>query len=242
MKQTKKTLLKGYERGIFGNDSFKIRSVFSNGRAGTGRPENFGPLLVFNDDIVSPEGFLGLHPHENIEVIAVVLEGSELQQDDKGNIAELLPDDFQLISSGSGINHAAGNPSKTNFARNLQIWIRPRELNTPPSTQIKKAQPQLIKNHWILQFSPDGASDSIQLRQDAWLSKGRFEKDITCEYSLYAPGNGVMVYLIDGKIELQDQVLEAHDSLLLYEANNLSIRIIEEAHIQLVETFAKEQI
>jgi mannose-6-phosphate isomerase-like protein (cupin superfamily) len=138
MELSKYLLLKGAERGVFGNSSFKINSVFSNGIAGTGRPDNFGSLLVFNDDIVSPEGFLGLHPHQNVEVIAVVLEGSEMQQDDKGNTFELFPDDFQLISSGSGIHHSAGNPSKIDFVRNLQIWIQPRELNTPPITQTKR--------------------------------------------------------------------------------------------------------
>jgi redox-sensitive bicupin YhaK (pirin superfamily) len=240
MNPSKKLIVKGAERGTFGNSAFKIQSVFSNGRTGTGRPDNFGALLVFNDDIVSPEGFLGLHPHKNIEVIAVVLEGSELQQDEKGNVAELIPDDFQLISSGSGIQHSAGNPSKTDFARNLQIWIQPRELNTLPFTQTKTASKQQVRNQWILQFSPDGADKSIKLLQDAWLSKGRFDADSTCEYLLYAPNNGVMIYVIDGKIKVNDQILEAHDTLLLYESDNLSIKIIEEAHIQLVETFAKE--
>jgi len=65
MKSSKTAILKGEERRIFRNDSFKIQSVFSNGRPGTGRPDNLGPLIVFNDDIVSPEGFLGLHPHQN---------------------------------------------------------------------------------------------------------------------------------------------------------------------------------
>jgi redox-sensitive bicupin YhaK (pirin superfamily) len=132
-----------------------------------------------------------------------------------------------LISSGSGIHHSAGNSSKTNFSRNLQIWIQPRELNILPSTQIKTALKPQIRNYWILQFSPNGAGESINLLQDAWLSKERFDANSSCEYVLYAPNNSVMVCLIDGKIELNGQVLEAHDTLFLYEAEALSINIIK---------------
>lgn len=239
MDNSKAIFLAGSDRGIFGNEFFRIQSVMSNGIPGTGRPENFGPLVVFNDDIVSPEGFLGLHPHQNIEVIAIVLEGSEFQKDDKGEEAELTADDVQLISSGTGIRHSAGNPSAVKFARNLQIWIQPREKNTAPNIQTKTASANAKKNEWMLQISPDGREESLIVLQDAWLSKGRFDAKTKPEYNLFSPGNGVMVYLIDGKIEVNGIVLESHDTALFFETDKLLFHIIEDAHIQLIETDPK---
>ncbi|QEM11749.1 pirin family protein [Mucilaginibacter rubeus] len=167
-------LFKAADRGIFGNDKFRIQSVLSNRRPGTGRPDNFGRLIVFNDDIVSPGGFLGMHPHQNIEVITILLEGSEYQEDDLGTKTELLTDHVQLISSGSGIMHSSGNPSGASNARNLQIWFEPRVRDTKPEVQLKAIDLREKTDRWHLQISPDGAHGSLIIKQDAWLSKGRF--------------------------------------------------------------------
>ncbi|MFC3559103.1 pirin family protein [Pedobacter jamesrossensis] len=237
---TKKALIvKANERGVFGNESFKIQSVFSNGRPGTGRPENFGSLIVFNDDIVSPEGFLGLHPHQNLEVIAIVLEGSEFQKDDKNTDLELKQDDVQVISSGSGIRHSSGNPSKESHARNLQIWFQPAIKNTVPNTQTKSNKPSNKRNEWDLQISPDEQKDSLKLLQEAWLSKGRFDAYTVMGYDLYQSGNGVMVYVIDGKIEVEENILEAQDTIFLFKPADLKLTILEDSHIQLIETFVE---
>ncbi|MET3981857.1 redox-sensitive bicupin YhaK (pirin superfamily) [Mucilaginibacter sp. UYP25] len=235
----KSLLFKAAKRGILGNDKFRIQSVFSNRRQGTGRPDGFGPLIVFNDDIVSPEGFLGMHRHENIEVITILLEGGEFQEDNQGTKTTLLADNVQLISSGSGVMHSSGNPSKSSNARNLQIWFEPKVIDSNPEVQLKTNGISEKTGVWELQISPDGRQDSLIIKQDAWLSKGRFLSGTAPFYQLYAPGNGVMIYVVDGKIKIGRDELDSNDTLFLYQPENFKIDVIENAHIQVIETFAQ---
>lgn len=231
-------VFKAADRGIFGNDKFRIQSVLSNGRQGTGRLDNFGPLIVFNDDIVNPGGFLGMHPHQNIEVISILLEGSEFQEDNQGTKTELLADHVQLISSGSGIMHSGRNPSESSNARNLQIWFEPKVRDTKPEVQIKATDQRGKIERWHLQISPDGAQDSLIIKQDAWLSKGRFSAGTSPVYHLNRSGNGVMIYLIEGKVKVGEKGLDRNDTYFLYDTGDVVIDIIEDAHIQIIETLA----
>jgi redox-sensitive bicupin YhaK (pirin superfamily) len=233
----KTTILKASQRGILGDESVKIQSIFNNGRAGTGRPGNFGPLYVFNDDIIGPGGYLGLHPHDNVEVITIMLEGIESHEDDKGRYEEITPGYVQLISSGTGIRHAGGNISKTENARQLQIWIDPRVKNTEPYTQLKQVNDSQGSAEWQLQISPDGKNGSIVIKQDAWLSKGQFPKGTLADYDLYQPGNGVMIYVIDGIATIDGTLVEANDTIFLYDQEKVSIKVIDDAHLQIIETF-----
>jgi redox-sensitive bicupin YhaK (pirin superfamily) len=234
----KTSILKASQRAILGDESVKIQSIFSNGRPSTGRPAKFGALYVFNDDIIGPGGYLGLHPHNNVEVITVMLDGLESHEDDKGRYEKILPGYVQLISSGTGIRHAGGNLSKIENARHLQIWIDPNTKNTEPSTQLKQVTDLKKLEEWQLQISPDGEDGSIVIKQDAWLSNGKFSEGTANEYKLYKPGNGVMVYMIEGVAEVNGMLIQPNDTLFLYDPENVSFTIIDHAHIQLVEMFA----
>jgi len=107
-------------------------SLFSNGAKGTARPDKFGTVYVFNDDYLLPKSYVGMHPHANVEVITVMLEGAESHEDSLDYRQQIEKGAVQLISGGTGIRHAGGNISATGDSRHLQIWIAPNVLNTTP--------------------------------------------------------------------------------------------------------------
>jgi redox-sensitive bicupin YhaK (pirin superfamily) len=230
------TIFKERQRAIFGNEQVKIQSVFSNGQHGTGRLDNFGPLYVFNDDIIGPEGYLGLHPHNNVEVITIMLEGIESHEDDKGHYEEILPGYVQLISSGTGIRHAGGNISKTENARHLQIWIDPEVKNTKPLTQLKAFDTHDKSNDWLLQISPDGDQGSVVVKQNAWLSQGSFTAGNGTVYRLHRPGSSVMIYAIEGQAVINGETMERNDTAFITDASELlNIALITDAKLQVIE-------
>ena len=52
---------------------------------------NFGPLRVFNDDVVAPAGGFPFHAHREMEIITYVIEGAVEHRDDMGNVGVIRP-------------------------------------------------------------------------------------------------------------------------------------------------------
>jgi len=97
-------------------------------------PDNvqFGPLRVFNDDVIHPSQGFGLHPHKDMEIISYVVSGQLEHQDHLGNRGVVHPGEVQVMSAGKGIMHGERNPSATDPVRLLQIWILPRNKGGKP--------------------------------------------------------------------------------------------------------------
>ena len=93
---------------------------------------NWGPLRVFNDDVVQPGQGFPVHAHRDMEIVTVVLEGALEHQDNQGNSGVLRPGDVQVMSAGTGIVHSEFNYSKNEPLHLLQIWLLPRTKGRPP--------------------------------------------------------------------------------------------------------------
>jgi redox-sensitive bicupin YhaK (pirin superfamily) len=228
-------ILRAGQRGLMHNQEFKGYPLFSNGMQGTGRPDRFGAVYVFNDDYLFPGSYVGMHPHANVEVITMMLEGKESHNDSLGHHQELNAGAVQLISSGTNIQHSGGNMSGKDNARHLQIWIAPGTSGTAPSLQLKDQSDIFMTNQWIGQVSPDGLKDTLILKQDAWIFKGLFEKGVT-SYALHKKDNGIMVYILEGKINITDQAADKEDTLFITDAEKVEFEIKEDALLILIET------
>ena len=223
------------QRGIMNTADFKGYHIFSNGAKGTKRPDSFGTVYVFNDDYLFPNAYLGMHPHANVEVITVMIDGRESHKDNLGYQQELETGAVQLISSGSGIQHAGGNMSDKKNARHLQIWIAPRVLNSAPSVQLLWSEPDSNLNEWTCKISPDGKDGSLIIKQDAWLYMGSFENGETT-YNLQKTGNVIMLYIVKGKVQIGDSIANGEDTLFITDTKNIQMLVEETSTIVLIET------
>jgi quercetin 2,3-dioxygenase len=93
---------------------------------------HFGVLRVLNDDFVAPGQGFGTHPHENMEIISIPLEGDLEHEDSMGNTSVIKSGDVQVMSAGSGITHSEYNSSKEDPVKFLQIWVFPKVKNVTP--------------------------------------------------------------------------------------------------------------
>ena len=64
---------------------------------------NFGALRVLNDDIVAPGMGFGKHPHDNMEIVSIPLQGDLEHQDSMGNKSVIREGDIQIMSAGTGV-------------------------------------------------------------------------------------------------------------------------------------------
>ena len=116
----------------------------------------FSDLRVINDDIVAPGQGFGLHPHSNMEIISIVLEGALEHKDSIGNVSVIKKGEVQKMSAGTGILHSEYNPSKVNPVHFLQIWIIPDKMNLKPYYEQKTFDLEKYSDELILIASQNG--------------------------------------------------------------------------------------
>lgn len=93
---------------------------------------HFGVLRVLNDDRVDAGKGFGTHPHDNMEIISIPLEGDLEHKDSMGNVAVIKKGDIQVMSAGTGIQHSEYNRNSDQFTKFLQIWVFPKKRNVTP--------------------------------------------------------------------------------------------------------------
>lgn len=104
---------------------------------------NFGALSVLNDDIVAAGRGFGTHPHSNMEIISIPLEGDLQHMDDMGNSTVIKQGDIQVMSAGTGVSHNEYNMNQDQLVKFLQIWVFPNKKNVIPrydQTSIKNIE------------------------------------------------------------------------------------------------------
>ena len=194
----------------------------------------FGTLRELNDDIVQPgEGF-GTHPHDNMEIVTIPLRGELAHKDSTGNKEVIRPNEVQIMSAGSGLTHSEFNNSKTEEINLLQIWVFPKEKNIKPRYDQKVFDPADRINKIKTVVSPSD-KDALWINQDAYFSLSGLDKDKTVNYQMKSKGNGLYVFLIEGKIEIEGETLGRRDAIGLELINEIEIKAVEKSEVLLIE-------
>jgi quercetin 2,3-dioxygenase len=195
----------------------------------------FGALRVLNDDTVAPGMGFGKHPHDNMEIISIPLEGDLEHKDSMGNVSVIKHGDIQVMSAGTGIFHSEYNKDKDQQVKFLQIWIIPNKCNVNPRyDQITlNAEDRLNKLQQIV--SPDPDDPGVWIHQNAWFNIGRFEKGNRAEYAINVKGNGVYAFLLNGQMTINDQLLKERDGFGIWDCDKLTISAENESEVLLME-------
>ena len=184
---------------------------------------HFGVLRVLNDDKVDPGMGFGTHPHDNMEIISIPLEGDLEHKDSMNNVTVIKNGDIQVMSAGTGIYHSEYNKNADKLTKFLQIWVFPNKKNvTPRYDQITlKQEDRHNKLQQIL--SPNKEDAGVWIHQDAWFHLGTFDKDFATEYTIKRKGNGVYAFVIKGDIMLDGQLLNESDGLGIWDTDKISL-------------------
>lgn len=123
-----------------------LKANFSFSFADYYDPDNtgFGPLLVFNDDVIKPGRGFGMHPHREMEIVTVVLKGELEHRDSMGNTERIIPGQIQRMSAGTGLMHSEMNPSPDKEVNLLQLWFEPAQRRLEPSYEMVGYDPQAM--------------------------------------------------------------------------------------------------
>ncbi|MBM5828691.1 MAG: pirin family protein, partial [Cyanobacteria bacterium M_surface_7_m2_040] len=69
----------------------------------------FGPLRVINDDTIAAGRGFGMHPHRDMEIITVMVQGELHHRDSMGHVEVLRAGEVQRMSAGTGVVHSEIN-------------------------------------------------------------------------------------------------------------------------------------
>jgi redox-sensitive bicupin YhaK (pirin superfamily) len=197
---------------------------------------HFGALRVLNDDIIAAGMGFGTHPHDNMEIITIVLEGELEHRDSMGNGSVIRPGEVQVMSAGTGIRHSEFNHSKSNEARILQIWVFPDKKNVVPRYGQAKFGDEEMAGKWRTVVSPDGQEDSLWIHQQAWFSLGNFDEGNTVGYQLKKADNLVYLFVISGEAEIEAETLKQRDALCIEQIDDeIRIKITRNSKLLLME-------
>src|SRR3989344_3753779 len=167
------------ERGSTELGWLHSRHSFSFGNYYNPRRMNFGFLRVLNDDIVEPGKGFGMHFHDNMEIISIVLEGALEHKDSMGNHGVIKAGEVQRISAGTGISHSEFNHSYKEKVHFLQVWIEPKETSLRPNYEQKRFD---LKNNKLTTIvSGSKNKNTTYINQDAYFLIGNFDKNKTIE-------------------------------------------------------------
>lgn len=230
----KKTIHRAESRGHADHGWLNAHHSFSFANYYNPERIRFGTLRVLNDDIVQPgEGF-GTHPHDNMEIVTIPLRGELAHKDSTGNKEVIRPNEVQIMSAGSGLTHSEFNNSKTEEINLLQIWVFPKERNIKPRYDQKVFNPEERINKIKTVVSPSD-KDALWINQNAYFSITSLEKEKAVNYEIKSKGNGLYVFLIEGKIEIAGETLGKRDAIGLEDLNNIEIKAAEKSEVLLIE-------
>jgi redox-sensitive bicupin YhaK (pirin superfamily) len=196
---------------------------------------HFGMLRVLNDDIVAPGQGFGMHPHNDMEIITIILKGALQHRDNMGNGSVISRGDVQVMSAGTGVLHSEFNPSKEEEVNLFQLWIFPKEKGIKPRYDQKSfgfgggiKGVQTVASG----FNKNG---ELYIHQDAAISVAGIEKGNSVDYEISRKGNGAYIMVIEGAVEINGEKLSRRDAIGLSDTDKVNIKGTDNSEVLIVD-------
>jgi len=198
---------------------------------------HFGALRVLNDDIVAPGSGFGRHPHDNMEIISIPLEGALKHKDSMNHEQLISENEVQVMTAGTGIFHSEFNASETNEVNFLQLWIYPNKKNSKPVYDQKYFDPEKAINRWQKLVSGLEQKDPevLTIQQDAIISRLILQKDFKINYRPKRTSYGCFLFVIYGSVEIDGETFFDRDGVGLSKMEEISVKVLSDAYILNIE-------
>ncbi len=196
---------------------------------------HFGVLRVLNDDTVAEGMGFGTHPHDNMEIISIPLEGDLEHKDSMGNVTVIKNGDIQVMSAGTGIQHSEYNKNLDRAVKFLQIWVFPNKKNvTPRYDQITL---NLKDRHNKLQqiLSPNPNDEGVWIHQNAWFHLGKFDAGVSTNYTIKGKENGIYIFNLSGDLEINEQLLGPRDGFGIWDIESIHLKAKSNSEFLIME-------
>ena len=235
VKTMKSVLHKANTRGHANHGWLDSHHTFSFANYYNPERMNFGVLRVLNDDIVQGGKGFGTHPHDNMEIISIPLQGDLEHKDSMGNTTVIKQGDVQVMSAGTGVYHSEYNKNKDKEVRFLQIWMFPNKKNVTPRYDQITLKNEKVKNDFKQVLSPNPNDEGVWVNQNAWFSIGEFEGGREKTYQLKDSKNGVYAFVLEGEVKIEGQDLGKRDGFGVWDTDTITVKASKDAKVLLMD-------
>jgi len=196
---------------------------------------NFGALRVLNDDTIAAGMGFGTHPHENMEIITIPMEGDLEHKDSMGNIGVINEGEIQVMSAGTGVHHSEYNKNADQAVKVLQLWVFPKKQNVTPRYDQMSVRDLKKPNDFYQVLSPNSEDEGMWVHQDTWFHLGEFDVEKSLVYTIKKPGNGVYIFVIEGSLNVEGESLKKRDAIGIWDTETIRFTVQPQSKVLLVE-------
>ncbi len=184
---------------------------------------NFGPLRVFNDDVIKLGSGFDFHRHQDMEIVTYVVSGILEHKDNFGNHGIIQAGEIQRMSAGTGVFHSEYNHSAEMPLRLLQMWVFANRRDLKPSWEQQKFSKKERQNKLLQVISPiKSEGKSLSINQDVSFYVSNLITGNVIKHNNHE-NRQIYLYVIQGQIKANDQHMSEGDSA---EAEESEISII----------------
>lgn len=213
----------------------KVNHTFSFANYYNPERMNFGVLRVLNDDVIAAGKGFDTHPHKNMEIITIPLEGKLRHKDDMGNEGIISDTDIQVMSAGKGVYHSEFNADENKEVKVLQIWLHPNKNHVEPRYQQISLNDIYIKNEFFQILSPEKNDQGVWIHQNSWFYIGDFDSLKTINYSIKNSKNGIYCFIIKGAASIEGNRLGRRDAIGIWNTDSVNISAANGTKVLLME-------
>ncbi|MEI5906377.1 pirin family protein [Bacillus spongiae] len=196
---------------------------------------SFGPMRVLNDDIVKPLRGFGAHPHSEMEIVSLVLDGQLKHEDSTGQSAVTTFGGIQRMTAGTGVVHSEVNPSSNEEVNFLQMWFFPDESNLTPSYEKTEFNVDQLKNNLLPVVSKTHSGKEIAyINQNLTIYLSDLEKGKELPFT-QDEGRKILIFVIEGELSIKGKTLYRRDSVRISNKSNLDILANENTRFMLID-------
>lgn len=192
----------------------------------------FGKLRVINEDIIDEGMGFDTHPHRDMEILTLILEGAIEHRDTMGHHTIIRPGEIQIMSAGTGLMHSEYNPHKDQKTHMLQIWIEPNKLGLKP--RYEQISYQMGVDEFKVLVDADGGEGVAKIYQDAKILMGQFKPDVSYDYSL-SPSRRYWLQIISGELSCDGEGLQAGDAIAFEGETKLNLNFQTDSQLILFD-------
>lgn len=228
------TIRRSDERGHASHGWLDTRFSFSFDQYYDPAHVHFGPLRVLNEDWVDPGKGFPLHPHRDMEIVTIVLEGAVAHRDSTGGEGVTRPGEVQVMTAGTGVMHSEYNPSDSERLHLLQIWIMPDARGHTPRYEQQRFGTDARRNVLLPVVSGDGRDGTLRIHQDATLYVSTLDKGKALAHPLGA-GRRAYVFVSNGAVAINGQALGAGDAAQIEADSEIKLESTAPSELLLID-------
>ena len=207
---------------------FSFAEYFDPARMG------WGALRVWNDDEIAGKSGFPPHPHRDMEIITYVRSGAITHQDSMGNKGRTGAGDVQVMSAGTGVQHAEYN-LEDEATTLFQIWVQTDRPGARPDWGAAKFPKADRSGRFVTLASGFDADDgALKINAAARVMGATLAAGEAAELQL-DPSRHVYLVATQGPVLVNGVRAKPRDGVAITGEEKVTIEAIEDAEIVLVD-------